>query len=389
MAKQLTLPAALLLLAASSGPAAPSQAAQDPVRVSSDVVCAECVITIDTVLTLGGLDGEGMEAIDITSSIVVDARERILITSIFHQKIYVFDMAGRFLRTVGRQGEGPGEYFRISHINAGPQYIHVFEAHRGRTLLDHDFQFVRRDRFPGQVTQSFVTDSEVVAFAAWVPTPAAAGHKLHLLAPSGEMESYGGDDSVRRTQVRFGGVVTGDGASLWIKEYESTRVTRWDLLPKPTIARIWDRTVDEWDRHDRGPNIFPTPFNNGAMLDESGLWIVWNAPDPGWGGISLQGAERFPIPCRTSTTAGWSCWTPPRERHWRATSTRVSGRVSCWDHATWSPTMRRTRASPTSTSWNRACPGVRPGRANGAARPHPIGIHDPLRPRGGQRLFVA
>ena len=148
MAKQLTLAAALSLLAASSGGAAPFLQAQETVRVSSDVVCGECVITIDTVLTLGGLYGEGMEVIDITSAIAVDARERILITNIFHPRIYVFDMAGRFLRTVGRHGEGPGEYSRISHINAGSRYIHVFEFHSGRTLLDHDFEFVRRDRFP-------------------------------------------------------------------------------------------------------------------------------------------------------------------------------------------------------------------------------------------------
>ena len=245
MTKRFTLAAVLFLLPALSAVAAPSLSAQEPVRVSSDVVCGECVITIDTVLTLGGLDGEGVEAIDITSAIAVDARERILITNLFHPRIYVFDMAGRFLRTVGRQGEGPGEYSVISHIAAGPRYIHVFEFHSGRTLLDHDFEFVRRDRFPGHVTRSFLTDSEVVAFSSWVPTPAAAGHKLHLLAPSGEMESYGGDDSVYRKPTFFGGVVTGDGTSLWSIEWELTRVTRWNLLPKPTLAQIWDRTVDE------------------------------------------------------------------------------------------------------------------------------------------------
>ena len=222
------------------------------------------------------------------SDIAVDARERILITNVFHPRIYVFDMAGTFLRTVGRGGgEGPGEYHWISHINAGPRYIHVFESQRGRTLLDHDFKFVRRDLFPGRVSRSFVTDSEVVAFAAWVPSPASAGHRLHLLAPSGEMESFGDGDSGYRTQESAGAIVSGDGASLWIIEWDSTRVTRWDLLPKPAVARIWDR-------HDRRPDGFawPRPGNTGAMLDESGLWIVWREPDPDWGGRSSEESSR-------------------------------------------------------------------------------------------------
>ena len=234
MTKRFTLAVALFLLPASSGAVAPSLQAQEPIRVSTDVVCAECVITIDTVLTLGGLDGEGMEAIHETLTIVVDARERILIANALHPRIYVFDMAGRFLRTVGRRGEGPGEYsMMISHINAGPRYIHVFEVHSGRTLLDHDFEFVRRDRFPGQVHHSFVMDSEVVAFAAGIPSPAAVGHKLHLLAPSGEMESFGGSDSGYRTREFAGAIVTGDGVSLWNIEWLSTRVTRWDLRGCP------------------------------------------------------------------------------------------------------------------------------------------------------------
>ena len=290
MTKQRILAAVFSILATSSGVSTPPLLAQQPVRVSGDVVCAECVITIDTVLTLGGLEGEGMEAIDMGSAITIDARKRILITNLFHPRIYVFDMAGRFLRSVGRQGEGPGEYSTgISHINAGPRYIHVFEYHTGRTVLDHDFKFVRRDRFPGQVTRSFAMDSEIVAFSTWIPTPAGAGHKLHLLAPSGELKSYGGDDSAYRKPVRFGGDVTGDGTSLWSIEYESTRVTRWDLLPKPAPARIWERTVDEWDRYDRGPDIFPVPGNTGVMLDENGLWITWNAPDSGWEGSLPEG----------------------------------------------------------------------------------------------------
>ena len=294
MTKRFTLAAVLFLLPALSAVAAPSLSAQEPVRVSSDVVCGECVITIDTVLTLGGLDGEGVEAIHETLTIVVDARERILIANAVQPRIYVFDMEGRFLRTVGRRGEGPGEYHWISHINAGPRYIHVFEFHRGRTLLDHDFEFVRRDLFPGQVNQAFATDSEVVAFATSIPTPAAAGLTLHLLAPSGEMESFGDGDSVYRTQESAGAIVIGDGVSLWNIEWLSTRVTRWDLLPKPAPARIWDRTVDEGDRHDLSPNdpADPIPGNTGAMLDESGLWIVWREPDRGWAGRRSEESRR-------------------------------------------------------------------------------------------------
>lgn len=270
------------LLAASAGVAVSTLAGQQPVRVSSDVVCAECVITIDTVVTLGGLDGEGVEAIHLSSTVAIDARERILVANIMEPRIYVFDMAGRFLRTVGGPGEGPGEYGWISHVNAGQRYIHVFE-YDGRTLLDHDFAFVRRDRFPGQVRQSFVMDTEVVAFSSWIPSPDAAGHTLHLLAPSGEMKSHG--DSRHRVPDLFGGVVTGGGTSLWTIEWESTTVTQWDLLPEPTVARIWRRAVDEWDRHDRGPNglAVPRPVNTGAMLDERGLWIVRIGPDPALG----------------------------------------------------------------------------------------------------------
>lgn len=35
--------------------------AQQPEQVSGEVTCAECVITLDTVVTIGGLDGPGVD----------------------------------------------------------------------------------------------------------------------------------------------------------------------------------------------------------------------------------------------------------------------------------------------------------------------------------------
>ncbi len=273
-----------LVVAATLAPASPGLSGQNVTSVSGAVTCADCLITMDTVVTLGGLDSEGAEAISWTSRIAVEPLGRILVAQLRHSEIFVFDRAGRFLRTVGRKGEGPGEYRSISGINAGPRYVHVFEYHGGRTLLSHDFGFVRRDRFPGQWLRSFVTESDDVVLMGDMPSPASAGHPLHLVSPSGDIRSYGlGDGSVHLGHVASS-VVTGVADTLWSLERGSTRITRWNLLPQPRVAEAWDRTVDEWERHERGSGpgnaVWPRPTVVDVMRDGQGLWIVWNAPDP-------------------------------------------------------------------------------------------------------------
>ena len=152
-----------------------SASGQEPVRVSGAVTCQECRITLDTVVTIGGLDGPGVEAIGRMSSVAVNRRGRILVWLAGGAEITVFDMTGGFIRTVGGRGEGPGEYSSISRIDTGPRYIHVFEYHQGRTVLDHDFNVIRTDMFPGQILNTFVTESDEVAFAASVPTSTSTG----------------------------------------------------------------------------------------------------------------------------------------------------------------------------------------------------------------------
>lgn len=271
----------LAILAAHSITAGTSASGQEPVRVSGAVTCQECRITLDTVVTLGGLDGPGVEAIGQMSSVAVDRRGWILVWNAGGAEITVFDMTGGFIRTVGGRGEGPGEYSSISRIDTGPRYIHVFEYHQGRTVLDHDFNVIRTDMFPGQVLNTFVTESDEVAFAASVPTSTSTGYRFHLLGESGNTVSFGeGAESTRgATAPQDMFVAAGDSDALWFVAVQRNRVMRWDLAPEPTLAKVFDRTVEEFDRHD-DPSSWPGAANGGAMLDEDGLWIVWTTPDP-------------------------------------------------------------------------------------------------------------
>ena len=264
--------------------------AQQPNPVSGEVTCSDCVISLDTILTIGGLDGPGLHVLSYFSRAAVDHRGRILIVDPSQEPEFsVFDSTGAFIRSVGRFGPGPGEYEGISHINVGPRYIHVFDYDRGRTMLDRDFEVIRTDRFPGQVLSSVVTTEDDVIFMGDVGTPTSAGHKVHILRASGELESFGGDNS---SMWRAGSPtqhLTGDERTLWAIQARSNRLRLWSLVPRVAPGKVVDRAVEEFDRDNPATVSFPRSTNRGAMLDDKGLWIVWQSPDPEWTERQTQG----------------------------------------------------------------------------------------------------
>ncbi len=252
--------------------------AQEPEVVSGEVTCGDCVITLDTVVTIGGLSGPGLHVIDRFSGVAVDRRGRFLINGSGPPEISVFDSTGKFLRTVGRRGEGPGEYRSIRHIAVGPQYIHVFDFRAGRTMLDHDFAVVRTDRFPGAIDYSVVRSDDEVVFAADVPTPESVGHQLHVLRPSGELVSYGYEGGVYPSPLTarsyWVSAMAGNDDTVWILPSFTNRLVRWELGPEPRVGRVFERRVAEFDTD--------TSSNEAAMLDDRGLWITWHTRDPEW-----------------------------------------------------------------------------------------------------------
>ncbi len=247
--------------------------AQDTIRVSGDdLACPACVITVDSVLTIGGLEGPGLDVVDRYSRVGIDRTGRVLVSLYRFPEISVFDSTGAFLRTFGRSGEGPGEYQFVHHVDPGLRYIHVFDM-RGRTVLDYDFGFVRADAFPAQMGHSDVLESEDVVFAGVVPTRASAGHPLHVLDLTGALESFAGQGAVVGDPGWEAWPIAGNAQTLWVLKGAGAgnRLTRWDRRG----GEPQNLTVYEWMVEEKDLDL------KNIKLDARGLWVLWGLPGGG------------------------------------------------------------------------------------------------------------
>jgi hypothetical protein len=89
--------------------------------------CSDCEIRLEPIATLGGADLPF--EVDFRSSVAVMSDGSFLVAPTMNTgEVGVFDPAGQFERVVGREGQGPGEYQRISTIRVGPgDTVHVIE----------------------------------------------------------------------------------------------------------------------------------------------------------------------------------------------------------------------------------------------------------------------
>lgn len=254
-------------------------AAQRP--AVDEVSCLRCEIVLEPVLTLGGLDSPGVESIGMLSSVAVDRRGRILVAAWPGYDITVFDSTGVYLRTVGRRGQGPGEYRLITTLAVGPRFVHVFDVGVGRTVLNEDFDVVRTDRFPGQVNSATALDSDEVVFFAELAMGRSVGRPFHRITLSGAIESFGGT----------GGVIPGrqepwevaaTGSTMWGADKRKNGLVHWDLKPPPRRIQSFQRS-SVWFDQDNPPGMsWPRSLLKGIHVDSLGVWVIGQAVDPDW-----------------------------------------------------------------------------------------------------------
>jgi len=87
----------------------------------------------------------------------VDPSGRIYVVDARNFRVQVFDPAGAFLRTIGRQGQGPGEFEMPTAVCFGGQagYTHVLDRFRRVNHFDDKGVYIRSTMFDGVAISYF------------------------------------------------------------------------------------------------------------------------------------------------------------------------------------------------------------------------------------------
>lgn len=251
--------------------------------------CAPCKIRMERIATISETTAPGM--LGSVHAVAVDDRDRILVTSRHAtSQVDVFDFSGRFVQSVGRSGEGPGEFRDINLIVPVRERIHVFDQGNVRwTTLDSELDIVGQNALPHRpLAAAFWKDSLILNAAE--SSQERTGYTLHVLSREARMtRSFAYDSSATRHDIPYAGereltVCPGSGA-LYVAEKRQYRITRYSVRDAP--VRI-SRNVSWFRPHFRAPRFqpddgAPPPVLLAIRCDVDGLlWVIINVADENW-----------------------------------------------------------------------------------------------------------
>ncbi len=116
--------------------------AQVPITIRRAEPQAE--FQLEEVLSIGSLNGD-KDAFGSVISIALDGRGRVLVVDQAARHFKVFDASGNYIATVGRKGEGPGEFASPWQIAVGPgDSVFVWDAGRAHiSVFSSEYDWVR------------------------------------------------------------------------------------------------------------------------------------------------------------------------------------------------------------------------------------------------------
>jgi hypothetical protein len=137
--------------------------------------CAGCVLTARRVLTIGSASDSVLPDYLSPVARANNGFYYVGVGSMFGKnRIAVYDSAGRLVRSVGRPGQGPGEFAAITQIVVTRgDTVHVIEASGRHSLLSPHLTFIRLlTPFPSGVASiTALSDGRLAAITDGVRTP--------------------------------------------------------------------------------------------------------------------------------------------------------------------------------------------------------------------------
>jgi hypothetical protein len=275
-------------------------AAARQIIIRSTEQCPECRITAELATSIGGVDGPGVVAGEQYVATRSANPERFYFAYYpANYEIQVYDERGRFVRSVGNRGRGPGEFASISRMAVANERLYVADSRLGRlTVLTLDGDLLHTQMLEGQV-QSLVVLHDAVIYNAVIRTPERIGHPIHVSrVPDGSTRSFGYGGRPFRVDEPFAGsqrLALTDGNTLLSASrnaYEFAQFTLdGDLIQRYVREASWFRPGAVFTMPD--PNSPPGPVLIDVAVDEEGLlWTLVAVAGEEW----RQGLRQHGLP---------------------------------------------------------------------------------------------
>ena len=240
--------------------------------IPGEPTCAECSVALEPITSLADV-GTPASFSDYISIMRGADGQWIVISPIASHQMSVFAPSGAFLRIVGRQGAGPGEY-RLA-LPAGVDergMLHVLDPLNARyTVLSPDFTpHVETQLAILRVSSTLLLKSGELVVNAVQRTPQHAGLPLHVLSQRGWVRSFGrGNVSYRSDseQVLRRVLAPDTGRTFWASHTSAYVIERWsvdgELLAVYSVDAEWFKP---WHRRQGPSDVLP------AEPTVSGIW---------------------------------------------------------------------------------------------------------------------
>jgi hypothetical protein len=250
--------------------------------------CAKCTIDLRTVVSLGAVDGPGSLSTN-PSSIRVDARGRYWVTQEAELPM-VFDGTGKFVKSIGSVGEGPGEFRAAYATMPLSDSVLVFDyITRRATMVGSDLRPGRTIAVPPDIAAGTIITWPTLAFmrkASWGRNEARDPVARVRFSPAGidVLGSFGPahddpDPGYPLAQI-FGEVRLGN---IWSADANSRyRLSQWSVAAAQVQSL---ERKPEWfvNPSDGSKRSMAAPYVRAIQEDSAGLiWVFVSVSRPGW-----------------------------------------------------------------------------------------------------------
>lgn len=173
------------------------------------------------------IDSAGNDTLSLPTDVAVGSDGRIYVVDGGHHRLAIYDKNGRFLKTVGRRGNRPGQFNGPLGIGTDRQgQVYVADKNNARLqVFDQDGRYLNGFRLTDGKTAVRPADVAVSPDGNTIYVTSNNLHKVLAYTPQGKLRAQWGGQGVNKGEFRFPATVDVDATGrVYVVDVLNTRV---------------------------------------------------------------------------------------------------------------------------------------------------------------------